>query len=534
MTPSTADTTHTPQTGANDPDTADRNTTENDVQATANAAASGAPGTADVIIIGSGPGGYATALRAAELGRSVVLVERGDALGGTCLNRGCIPTKALITTARAVDAVRQAPNVGIDATITGIDFGTMVTYKNRIVRTMTEGLRGLLAHRGVVVLQGEATVTDPARRVVTIQANGGRDQVLCFRKAGVSESCGTTVNVQADDIVLATGSRPTPLPCHDFAGALIDSTQALSLVHVPATATIIGSGSIAVEFATIWSAGGCEVTMLIRHGRALSHWDRRSGTTLTRELKRRGIHIIPDTRITGVDVGVNLGATVHYTDAAGQERTIFSELALTAIGRVPNTDDAWCRALGVDMDDDGHIVTDAYGRTKASGIWAVGDITRGPGLASRAFAQGITIAERMAGHDCTPVDDDAVAQVVFSSPEAATVGCTMEQARDREDLDHVRESMYPMLSNARMLMSGSAGSMSIVSGERREQPGVEVVLGVHIVAPNASDMIGEAEQIIANRIPLDRASSITHPHPTFSEAFGEALLLADGRPLHTR
>ena len=546
---------------------------------------------ADIAIIGAGPGGYSTALRAAELGLSVVLIERDDSLGGTCLNRGCIPTKALVTAARSIDAVRHASRIGIAASITGIDYGTMLEYKNHVVDTMTQGLSGLIAHRGIVVLRGRAaldgapsqdgaTLDDSAplggatfedttpdnpthadvaqddttqdsadgatggptdeptnhavAHIITVTPSGARDHVQRFIASDVPQNCGASVSVTAKRVVLAMGSRPRLLPSHDFAGALIDSTQALSLVHFPATATIIGSGSIAVEFASIWSAGGCAVTMLIRHDRVLSAWDRRSGVTLTRELKRRGITVLTHTDVTGVDVGVNLGATVHYNDADGRQQSIFAELALVAIGRTPNTDEPWCKAAGIALDPDGYVSTDARGHTSVAGISAVGDITQGPGLASRAFEQGIAIAEDAAGLDARPVDDDCVAQVVFSSPEGATVGCTLEDARQRDDLHNVRETIYPVMSNARMLMSGSAGSLSIVSGERDEQPGVEVVLGVHMVVPNAGDMIGEAQQIIAHRIPLHSAAGLTHPHPTFSETFGEALLLADGRPLHTR
>lgn len=493
-----------------------------------------APIATDIAVIGAGPGGYSTALRAAELGLSVTLIERDNTLGGTCLNRGCIPTKALVTTARTIDAVRRAPEIGIDATITGIDFGTMLNYKNHVVDTMTQGLAGLIAHRGITVLQGDAVVSDAQRHSITVTPSGGRTQVQRYVRAQVPEPCGTTVSLTAKEIVLAMGSSPRALDSHEFAGALIDSTQALSLGRVPATATIIGSGSIAVEFATIWNSGGCDVTMLVRHNRLLSQWDRRSGVTLTRELKRRGITVIPRTTVTGVDVGVNLGATVHYADAQGEQHTVFSEVALAAIGRKPNTQAQWCTDAGIALSDDGYVLTDGWGRTNIPGIRAVGDITVGLGLASRAFAQGMVIAESAAGLDPTPVDDDCVTQAVFSSPEGATVGCTLEEARSRTDLHNVRETVFPMMSNARMLMSQSAGSLSIVSGERDEPAGVEVVLGVHIVAPNASDMIGEAQQLIAQRIPLSKASGLTHPHPTFSETFGEALLLADGRPLHTR
>lgn len=489
----------------------------------------------DIAIIGAGPGGYATALRAAQLGKSVILIERDETLGGTCLNRGCIPSKALITAARTMDTVHQAREVGIDATINSVDFGTLLAYKTRMVDTMTSGLAGLLAHRGVTVLRGEAAITDASEHVMQITPSAPETQVKRFTRSGVGEDMGQSVTLQATDIVLATGSRPKPLPQHDFSGALIDSTQALSLIRVPASAVIIGSGAVAVEFAGLWNAGGCNVTLLIRKDRVLSGWNRRTGATLTRELKRRGINIITHADVTAVDVGVNLGATVHYLreDQDG-ESTAFGEVAMAAIGRDPNTQEAWFAGSHIELTDDGFVRADELGRTSVPGIWAAGDITEGDALANRAFEQGIVIAESIAGLDPTPLDDDTVAKVVFSSPEAASVGCTLEQARSREDLSNVEETMFPMMSNARMLMSGSAGSMSLVSGERAQAPGKRVVLGAHIVAPGASDLIAEAEQLVGNHVPLSDAARLIHPHPTFSETFGEALLKADGRPLHTR
>jgi dihydrolipoamide dehydrogenase len=489
----------------------------------------------DIAIIGAGPGGYATALRAAQLGKSVILIERDETLGGTCLNRGCIPSKALITASRTMDTIHQAHEVGIDATINSVDFGTLLAYKNRMVDTMTSGLAGLLAHRGVTVLRGDAAITDAPGRIIQVTPSEPETQVRRFVRAGIGEDIGQSVNVQAADIVLATGSRPKTLPQHDFSGALIDSTHALSLIRVPASAVIIGSGAIAVEFASLWNAGGCAVTLLIRKDRVLSAWNRRTGLTLTRELKRRGINIVTHSAVTSVDVGVNLGATVHYTQEGHDgESTAFGEVALAAIGREPNTQAAWLEGSHIELTDAGFVHTDELGRTGVPGIWAAGDITEGDALANRAFEQGIVIAESIAGLNPKPVNDDTVARVVFSSPEAASVGCTLDQASSRDDLANVEETVFPMMSNARMLMSGSSGSMSLISGEHATEPGRRVVLGAHIVAPNASDLIAEAEQLVGNRVPLSDAARLIHPHPTFSETFGEALLKADGRPLHTR
>ncbi|RSX53195.1 dihydrolipoamide dehydrogenase [Bifidobacterium goeldii] len=499
----------------------------------------------DIAIIGAGPGGYSTALRAAQLGKRVALIERDTTLGGTCLNRGCIPSKALITATHTIDTVRRAAQLGVNASVNGIDFGRLRDYREHIVDTMTKGLAGLIAHRAITVYRGEAV----ALRTLNVQNDDSSPQsarpmhevtitacpVTRFIKADVPEPLDNTVTVTAPDIVVATGSRPRPLPHIAFQGALIDSTQALTIDEFPASAVIIGSGAIALEFASMWATAGTDVTLLIRKDRVLSGWDRRASITLTRELKRHGIKIVTHSHVTRIDTGVNLGATVHYTcDGVDGEQTVWGELALAAIGRDPITDLPWFAQAGIRLDASGMVVTDPYGRTNVPGIWAVGDITEGPALAHRAFEQGITVAESIADIKSKPVDDTTVPQVVFSSPEAASVGLTLDQAQLRDDLVNVSETVYPMLGNARMLMSGSAGSLSIVSGEYAAMPDTPVVLGVHIVSPLASDLIAEAEQLVGNHVPLHEAARLVHPHPTFSETLGEALLKADGRPLHTR
>lgn len=257
--------------------------------------------------------------------------------------------------------------------------------------------------------------------------------------------------------------------------------------------------------------------------------------TLTRELKRHGVNVVARTSVSHVDTGANLGATVHYRQGDdGEELTAYGEVVLAAIGRMPNTDADWFASNGIALDERGYVLTDAYGRTNVEGVWALGDITPGHALAHRAFEQGITIAETIAGLDLKPVVDETVPQVVFSFPEAASVGLTLSEAKSRDTIVDPQETAYPMLSNSRMLMSGEGGSMTIVSGAMTDAPDVPLVLGVHIVSPIASDLIAEAEQLVGNHVPLADAARLIHPHPTFSESFGEALLKADGRPLHTR
>lgn len=487
----------------------------------------------DIAIIGGGPGGYSTALRAAELGKSVVLIERDATLGGTCLNRGCIPSKTLLTATHAVENMRHAKAMGINVSVESIDFGKLRTFRTQTVDTMTKGLAGLLAHRGVTIVRGEA-VMQPCGSVHVTPVEG-LGHILRFVKAGVGEPIDGELEIVAEDIVIATGSRPSPLPDNPFAGALIDSTQALELDTFPSSAVIIGAGAVALEFASMWRTAGCDVTLLIRKDRVLSAWERRTSATLTRELKRRGVNIITHSHVTHVETGANLGATVHYTrEGSEADMSAYGEVVLAAIGRIPNTDADWFEACTLERDARGFIGIDAFGRTNLDHVWALGDITSGHSLAHRAFEQGIVIAEKIAGLDPKPVDDDTIPQVVFSFPEAACVGLSLDEARARKDVVNAQETVYSMLSNSRMLMSGSGGSLSIVSGAYADNPEVPLVLGAHIVSPIASDLIAEAEQLVGNHVPLHDAARLIHPHPTFSETFGEALLKADGRPLHTR
>ena len=487
----------------------------------------------DIVIIGAGPGGYSTALRAAQLGKTVALIERDKTLGGTCLNRGCIPSKALLTAAHSAQNIRQAERMGISATLQSIDFGKLRDFRTSTVETMTKGLAGLLSHRGVMVFRGEAELRDV--HDVHVAPAGGEAQVMRSFKAGVEEPVGSELTIKGEDIVLATGSRPLPLPGNPFSGALIDSTQALELDTFPSSAVIVGAGAVALEFASLWNAAGCEVTLLIRKDRVLSSWEKRASMTLTRELKRRGVNVVTHTSVNHVDTGTNLGATVHYRQGdGGEERTAYGEVVLAAIGRMPNTDVDWFASNGIALDERGYVLTDVYGRTNVEGVWALGDITPGHALAHRAFEQGITIAETIAGLDPKPVADETVPLLERLNFISIFCGLALDDAKSCETIINPQETAYPMLSNSRMLMSGEGGSMTIVSGAMAGAPDVPLVLGVHIVSPVASDLIAEAEQLVGNRVPLAAAARLIHPHPTFSESFGEALLKADGRPLHTR
>lgn len=503
-------------------------------------------GTYDVAIIGSGPGGYATALRSAQLGFRVALIEQDPVVGGTCLNRGCVPTKALLTATHVIEEARHAREMGVDLTPEPIDYDRLHAFQQEMVDAMTGGLGDLLSQRKVEVIRGRGSLAGPGR--VEVARPDGEPFIL-----------------NADNVVLAMGASSRPLPGIPFGGPVIDSDRALSLPRFPDRAVIVGSGAVALEFASMWRAAGSQVTLLIRHDRVLTGWSRRSGQVLTRQLRRRGIDIITGVQCTGVDIGQDAtpgvspgqghpdgdatgegGITVHYApngpkgpdpgqSAEGEESGLIrSDLLLAAVGRRPNTGAPWVGSAGLDLDRAGSVVTDAQGRTNLDHVWAVGDVTPGHQLANRAFQQGITVAEAMAGMDPEPVDDATVPQVVFSTPQAASVGYDRQAAQEDRTLTDVQETIYPMMANSRMRMSGQEGALSLVTACRAEDLDTRVIVGAQIISPQASENIAEVEELIGNRVPLHRAAGLIHPHPTFSETLGEALLKADGRPLHMR
>jgi dihydrolipoamide dehydrogenase len=386
-----------------------------------------------------------------------------------------------------------------------------------MVNTMTEGLSGLLKHRNINVIHAEASI-ESAGRIHIVKGNDADD----------------TAEIIADDIIIATGSQPRPLPDIAFGEVVLDSDHALTLDTFPSSAVIIGSGAIGLEFASLWNTAGSKVTVLARKDRVLSQWSKRAGVTLGRELKRRGIDVITHASCTAIDTGENLGATVHYTDRNDTSQSIEADVVLVAIGRQPSTDAQWFSKVGIKLNDRGLVDTDALGQSSVKHIWAVGDITPGHQLAHRAFEQGITVAEAIAGLKPKAVDNDCIPQVVFSTPEAAAVGLTLDAAQNDEHFESVSETVIPLMSNARVLMSGQGGSLSIVSGCHESDPDTPVVLGAQIIGPHASEIIAEVEQLVGNRIPLADAARLIHPHPTFGEALGESLLKADNRPLHLR
>ena len=449
----------------------------------------------DIVILGGGSGGYACALRAAELGKRVALIEKGK-VGGTCLHRGCIPTKALLHAAEIADHTRDSAAFGVQATLQGIDMPGVNAYKDKVVTRLWKGLQGLIASRKIDVVEGEGTLVSPT----SVQAGG-------------------TVYTGAH-VVLATGSESRSLPGLAIDGQrVITSDQALTLDHVPASVVILGGGVIGVEFASVWRSFGAEVTIVEMLPHLLPLEEESSSKLLERAFRRRGIGQKLGARFESVK---DTGSGVVVTLAGGA--TLEAELLLVAVGRGPVSAGLGYEEAGVEVER-GFVKVDEYCQTRVPTISAVGDLTPGLQLAHVGFAEGILVAERLAGLHVTPIDYDGVPRVTYSDPEVASVGITSATAAERGI--ETTEFTYDLAGNGKSQILQTQGAAKIIA-----TAGGGPVLGVHLVGARVGELIAEG-QLIYNweALPAEVAQLI-HPHPTQSEAIGEAHLALAGKPLH--
>jgi dihydrolipoamide dehydrogenase len=453
----------------------------------------------DVVVIGAGTGGYSTALRAAQLGRRVALVERDERLGGTCLLRGCIPAKALLQSAAVMDTVERASEWGIKAAGEP-DWSAVVAFEDAIVDKLVKGVTGLVAQRGIDVLSGSARLlAGPA-----VEVDG--------------------VRYDAKDVVVATGSAPRLLPGVELTERIITSDQALWYDRIPASAIVIGAGAVGLEFASIYRSFGAEVTVLEALPRLAPLEDEEVSKEIARAFRKRGI-----TSAVGASVSTirDTGSAVEVTYATDSERTVTADVCLVAIGRGPVTAGLDLEAGGVNLDAKGFIQVDDQLRTADAHVWAVGDVAATPlQLAHVAFTEGYAVAERIAGIEVPPIDYPNIPKVTYCTPEIASVGLTEAQARER-GIDIVTEKLdFRAIGKANMLREG--GFVKVVT-----TAGGGPVLGVHMIGPHVTDLVAEA-MLITNweAIPAEVAA-LMHPHPSLSEAIGEAHLALAGKPLHS-
>ncbi len=452
---------------------------------------------ADVVILGAGSGGYACALRAAELGKSVVLVER-DKLGGTCLHQGCIPTKALLHAAEVADAAREGAKVGVRSSVEGIDMPGVHSYKDGVVARLYKGLQGLIASRKIQVVQGTGRFEAPNTVVV------GEDRYV-----------GT-------DVVLATGSYARTLPGLDIGGRIVTSNEALHLPEVPGRVVILGGGVIGVEFASVFASFGATVTIVEALPRLVPAEDEFASKLLERAFRRRKIAFRTGVKFTGARQDEQ-GVTVSLE--TGEE--LEADYLLVAVGRGPNTAAQGFAEAGVTMER-GFVQVDEHLRTNLPHVYAVGDIVPGLQLAHRGFAQGIFLAEQLAGLNPPPIDEAGIPRVTYCEPEVASVGLTEEQARERHG--EVQTLTYDLAGNGKSQILQTQGAIKLVKAGAQGTPGP--VVGIHMVGARVGELIGEAQLIYNWDAHAEDVAALVHAHPTQNEALGEAHLALAGKPLH--
>jgi dihydrolipoamide dehydrogenase len=449
----------------------------------------------DVLILGAGSGGYACALRAAQLGLSVGMVEKGN-VGGTCLHVGCIPTKALLHAAEVADSTREAAQFGVQASLEGIDMAGVNAYKDGVVNRLFKGLTGLVKARGITVIEGEGRLTGPKQVTVDGSTYTGKS------------------------LVLASGSYSKSLPGLEVDGErVITSEHALRLERVPSSVVVLGGGVIGCEFASVWASFGAEVTIVEALPRLVAAEDEASSKALERAFRKRKIAVRTGTPFQSVkttDSGV--AVTVEGGDV------VEAELLLVAVGRGPTTDGLGYDDQGVAMER-GFVLTDDRCRTNLDGVFAVGDIVPGLQLAHRGFQQGIFVAEEIAGLDPRPIDEAGIPRVTYSHPEIASVGLDEATAREQHG-DKVRTLSYDLGGNGKSQILKTQGFVKLVSLE--DGP----VLGIHLVGDRVGELIGEAQLIFNWEAHADDVAPLVHAHPTQNEALGEAHLALAGKPLH--
>ncbi|WP_433348107.1 dihydrolipoyl dehydrogenase [Microtetraspora malaysiensis] len=447
----------------------------------------------DIVVLGGGSGGYACALRAAELGMNVVLIEK-DKVGGTCLHRGCIPTKALLHAAELADQTRESEAFGVRARLDGIDVPAVHAYKDKVISGLYKGLAGLIKSKKITIVEGEGRLAGPGRVVVGDQVIEGRN------------------------VVLATGSAPKSLPGLEIDGdKVIFSDHALVLDRVPSSVVILGGGVIGVEFASVWRSFGAEVTIVEALPHLLPLEDESSSKLLERAFRRRGIKYELGVRFESVKT-TDTGVVVTLENG----KTLDAELMLVAVGRGPVSARGFEEA-GVTVDR-GYVKVDEYYRTGVPGVYAVGDLIPTLQLAHVGFAEGILVAEHIAGLNPVPIDYDGVPRITYSEPEVASVGISTAVARERGH--DVVELSYNLAGNGKSKILQTQGEVKVVA----ERDGR--VLGVHMVGSRVGELVAEAQLIYNWEATPGDVAQLIHPHPTQSEALGEAMLALAGKPLH--
>ncbi|MBT2521691.1 dihydrolipoyl dehydrogenase [Arthrobacter sp. ISL-28] len=449
----------------------------------------------DILVLGGGSGGYATALRAVQLGFTVGLVEKAK-LGGTCLHNGCIPTKALLHSAELADHARDSAKYGVNVTLDSIDITAVNAYKDGIVAGKFKGLQGLIKSKGITVIEGEGKLQGTDTIVVNGHAYKGKN------------------------IVLATGSYSRSLPGLEIGGRVITSDEALTMDYIPKSVIVLGGGVIGVEFASVWNSFGVDVTIVEGLPSLVPNEDATIVKNLERAFKKRGIKFSTGTFFQGVEQDDN-GVKVTLVDG----KTFEAELLLVAVGRGPVTANLGYEEAGITIDR-GFVITNERLHTGVGNIYAVGDIVPGVQLAHRGYQQGIFVAEEIAGLKPVIVEDVNIPKVTYCEPEIATVGYTEKGAKAKFGDDQVEIQEYNLAGNGKSSILGTGGLVKLV----RQKDGP--VVGVHMIGSRMGEQIGEAQLIVNWEAYPEDVAQLLHAHPTQNEALGEAHLALAGKALH--
>ena len=448
----------------------------------------------DLVILGGGSGGYACALRAAQLGKTVALIESGK-LGGTCLHRGCIPTKALLHSGEIADSAREASTFGVNAQFLSMDMVAVNAYKDGVISKLHKGLQGLVKSRNITFVEGHGRLVSKD----TVEVNGER--------------------YTGTNVVLATGSYAKSLPGLEIDGVrVMTSDHATNLNYVPKSVIVLGGGVIGCEFASVWKSFGAEVTIIEGLSHLVALEDESSSKQLERAYRKRGINFELGVRFKSHTVTAD-GVTVELEDG----KTFTADVLLVAVGRGPVSANLGYEEQGITMDR-GYVIVDDKCRTNVPGIWAVGDLIPTLQLAHVGFGEGILVAEEICGLNPRPINYDGVPRVTYSEPEVASVGLTTAQAKERGH--DVVELNYDLAGNGKAQILRTAGSIKLVS--QKNGP----VLGIHMVGARVGELLAEAQLIFNWEASADDVAPLIHAHPTLSEAMGEAHMALAGKPLH--
>lgn len=460
----------------------------------------------DVVVIGAGPGGYVAAIRSAQLGMKTALVDR-QWLGGVCLNVGCIPSKALLKNAEVAHTLRErGTEFGFSLENLQLDYGAAVRRSRQVSNRLTRGIASLMKKNDVTVVMGEARLT-------------AKDQIT------VTGADGTQTTLEADHIILATGSQPVSLPGIPVDGEkVLTYKEAILQEKLPASVIIIGAGAIGLEFSTIWNSYGSQVTLVEMLPRIAPLEDEEVSAELTRTFTRRGIKCLAETRVLGVEKTAS-GVLVSVSGKDG-EMKLEAEQALVAIGFRPNSANLGLEEIGVELSERGHIRVNDRMETSIPGIWAVGDLTGKLLLAHVASAQGILCAEAIAGMETKPLDYTMIPRATYSQPQVASFGLSERQAV--ESGKSVKVGRFPFLANGKALgLSDYAGFAKIITDAESEE-----ILGAHLVGPEVSELLPELTLAQQNGLHASAIAHNIHAHPTLSEVLMEAAEAIEGRAIH--